>query len=38
VLSPKALVYSSAGLVVLSVMSLLLLVFKVSGKMPHSPV
>jgi hypothetical protein len=36
-LSPKLLMYGSAGLVGLSMISLFLLVFKVSGKIPHVP-
>jgi hypothetical protein len=35
VLSPKVLLYGSAGLVVLSVAALFVLVFKASGKVPH---
>jgi hypothetical protein len=34
VLSPKVLLYGSAGLVVMSVVSLFMLVFKVTGKLP----
>ena len=36
-LSPKLLLYGSAGLVGLSMVSLFLLVFRVSGKLPHGP-
>ena len=36
-LSPKLLMYGSAGLVGMSMISLFLLVFKVSGKIPHVP-
>ena len=37
ILSPKTLLYGSAGLVAMSMVSLLMLVFKVSGKLPHVP-
>jgi hypothetical protein len=36
-LSPKLLLYGSAGLVGMSMISLFLLVFNVSGKIPHVP-